>query len=116
MACDVQVRRRLGLFTQSTSTQTLMKLSFRILLPFGALAALFFVPARAVTLDFGYHLEATDSYLGTSWTSGNIGNTEADIASIINGFTGTTTFTSAQVFKTNPEDIAVIGTGLNDQF
>src|SRR5687767_5558423 len=92
-----------------------MKLSIRTLIPLGALAALVFSSGHAATLNFGFHLEPTDTHLGTSFTSGNAGNTESDIASIINGSTGTT-FTSAQVFKTNKADIAAIGSGVNDQF
>jgi hypothetical protein len=60
--------------------------------------------ARAVPLDFGTDLEASDTYLGTSYASGNLGNTEAQIAALVNGWLGTS-YVAEDIAKTeNPTE------------
>jgi hypothetical protein len=60
--------------------------------------------AKAVPLNFGTDLEASDTYLGTSYVSGNLGNTESEIADLVNGWLGTT-YVAADIAKTdNPSE------------
>ena len=56
--------------------------------------------AKAVPLDFGTDLEASDTYNGTSYAAGNLGNTEAQIADLVNGWLGTS-YVAEDIAKTN---------------
>ena len=60
--------------------------------------------AKAVPLDFGTNLEASDTYLGTSYLAGNVGINPGDIADLVNGWLGTS-YVAEDIAKTeNPSE------------
>lgn len=83
--------------------------SFKKALVLAALAASA-LTAKAVPLDFGTNLEAADTYNGTSFKAGADGNTEAQIAALVNGWLGTS-LTAADIDKTNPPIAEVVPAG-----